>query len=98
MSIDQSKLHEFVGKFVGDLGAALHAPTVILGEKLGLYRAMADSGPLTASDLAAKTGTKERYVAEWLAAQASAGYAMYDNVTGRYFLTPEQAFTLAKED
>jgi SAM-dependent methyltransferase len=98
LTLDQDKLHEFVGKFVGDLGAALHAPTVILGEKLGLYRAMADSGPLTPSELAAKTGTKERYVAEWLAAQASAGYAMYDHVAGRYWLTPEQAFTLADEE
>lgn len=98
MSLDQNKLHEFVGKFVGDLGAALHAPTVILGEKLGLYRAMAASGPLKPSELAAKTGTKERYVAEWLAAQAAAGYAMYDHVTERYFLTTEQSFTLANED
>ncbi|HZW57486.1 MAG TPA: class I SAM-dependent methyltransferase [Nitrososphaerales archaeon] len=97
MSLDQGKLHEFVGKFVGDLGATLHAPTIILGEKLGLYRAMASAGPVTPAQLAAKTETKERYVAEWLAAQAAAGYAMFDAGTGKYWLTPEQAFTLADE-
>jgi SAM-dependent methyltransferase len=98
-AIDQRKLDEFLGKFVSDFGASLHAPTIILGEKLGLYKAMAEEGrPVSAEELAFKTGTKERYVREWLAAQASAGYAMYDEGTNKYWLTPEQAFTLADEN
>ncbi len=97
--IDRSKLDEFVGKFAGDFGASLHAPTVILGEKLGLYRAMAEVGrEISPGELASKTGTKERYVAEWLAAQAAAGCAMYDKTTGKFLLSPEQAFTLADEN
>src|SRR5579875_2425049 len=89
-AIDQRKLDEFLGKFVSDFGASLHAPTIILGEKLGLYKAMAEEGrPVSA---------EERYVREWLAAQASAGYAMYDEGTNKYWLTPEQAFTLADEN
>src|SRR5580704_12800083 len=98
MSLDQGKLNEFVGKFASDFGASLHAPTIILGEKLGLYKAMAEAGKeISARELASKTGTRERYVAEWLAAQAASGYAMYNPVTHKYWLTPEQAFTLADE-
>src|SRR6516164_11838156 len=97
MSLDQQKLNEFVGKFASDFGATLHAPTIIIGEKLGLYKAMAEAGKVTPAELAAKTGTKERYVREWLSAQAASGYAMYDRGTGKYWLTPEQAFTLADE-
>jgi 2-polyprenyl-3-methyl-5-hydroxy-6-metoxy-1,4-benzoquinol methylase len=97
MDLDQVKLNEFVGKFVADFGAALHAPTIILGEKLGLYKAMAGAGELSAQELASKTGTRERYVQEWLASQAAAGYAMYNPKTGKYWLTPEQAFTLADD-
>jgi len=97
--IDLSKLNEFVGKFASDFGASLHAPTVILGEKLGLYKAMAEAGKeISPEELASRTGTKERYVAEWLAAQAAAGYATYDANTGKYWLTAEQAFTLADEN
>src|SRR5579872_807016 len=97
MDLDQVKLNEFVGKFVADFGAALHAPTIILGEKLGLYKAMAGAGELSPQELASKTGTKERYVREWLASQAAAGYAMYDPKTGKYWLTAEQVFTLADD-
>jgi hypothetical protein len=65
MAVDMDKLHAFVGQFVGDLGAAVHAGMVVIGEKLGLYKALA-GGPLTAAELAAKTHTDERYVREWL--------------------------------
>jgi hypothetical protein len=96
-NVDTEKLNAFVGKFVSDFGATLHAPTIIIGEKLGLYKALAGSGGLTSAELAAKTGTTERYVREWAAAQAASGYATYDPKTGKYSLSPEQAFTLADE-
>lgn len=96
MALDQRKLDAFLGKFVNDLGAALHAGTVVLGEQLGLYKALAEK-PMTSTELAAKTSTSERYVREWLAAQAAAGYAMYDPKTQRYSLSEEQAFALATE-
>jgi SAM-dependent methyltransferase len=97
-TIDQQKLNEFVMKFVGDLGATLHASTVIVGEKLGLYKAMADSGPISPEELARKTGTSERNVREWLSAQAASGYVEYDPATGNYTLPTEQAFALADEN
>lgn len=97
MTIDQDKLNAFMGKFVGELGAVLHAPTIILGDKLRLYKAMAE-GPVTAKELAARTGVIERYALEWLSAQAAAGFVEYDGVTGTFTLPPEQAFTLADSD
>ncbi len=96
MAIDQQKLDAFLGKFVGDLGATIHAGTVVLGEQLGLYKALAKA-PMTSAELAEKTNTSERYVREWLAAQAASGYAMYDPATSRYSLSEEQAFALADE-
>ena len=96
MAIDPQKLDAFMGKFVCDLGAALHAGTVVLGEKLGLYKALANS-PMRAAELAAATSTDARYVAEWLAAQAASGYAEYDPETEKFSLTEEQAFALAIE-
>ena len=96
MAIDQQKLDAFLGKFVGDLGATMHAGTVVLGEQLGLYKALAKA-PMTSAELAEKTNTSERYVREWLAAQAASGYAMYDPATSRYSLSEEQAFALADE-
>jgi hypothetical protein len=95
--LDQDKLNEFLGRFVGDFGAALHGATVVVGEKLGLYKAMAGAGELTSKELADKTSTSERYIREWLAAQAASGYVNYDGKTGRYWLSPEQAFALADE-
>ena len=95
--IDPERLNAFMARFVADFGAALHAPTVIIGDKLGLYRALADGGPLTPEDLAERTGTSERYVREWLAAQAASGYVTYHAADARYSLSPEQAFTLADE-
>ena len=96
MAIDPQKLDAFLGKFVGDLGATVHAGTVVLGEQLGLYKALAKA-PMTSAELAEKTATSERYVREWLAAQAASGYAMYDPATSRYSLSEEQAFALADE-
>jgi len=95
--LDVDKLNAFVGRFVGDLGAAVHAGMVVIGEKLGLYKALA-TGPANSAELAAKTSTDERYVREWLASQAAGGYVTYDENTGKFSLTAEQAFTLAQED
>jgi SAM-dependent methyltransferase len=96
-ALDMDKLNAFVGQFVGDLGAAVHAGMVVIGEKLGLYKALA-AGPLSSAELAAKTKTDERYVREWLGSQAAGGYVSYDAKTNKFSLTPEQAFTLANED
>ncbi|MFN0151927.1 MAG: class I SAM-dependent methyltransferase [bacterium] len=98
MPINEEKLNAFVGKAVGDIGATLHSALVVIGEKLGLYRAMALAGPMTSAELAHKTGTTERYVREWLAAQAASGYAMYDPASQKYHLTEEQAFALTNEN
>jgi SAM-dependent methyltransferase len=97
MEADATKLEQFVGKMVGDLGAAMSAALVLVGDRLGLYKAMADAGPIDSAGLAARTGTKERYVREWLAAQAAAGFATYDAAAQRFFLTPEQAAVFADE-
>ena len=75
----------------------MNAALIVIGDKLGLYKAMAGAGPMTSAELAAKTGTTERYVREWLAAQAAGGFVTYDAATGRYTLPPEQAFALADE-
>ena len=96
-AIDQTRLDEFMGRFVGDLGAALSAALVVIGDRLGLYRAMADGEPVTASKLAERTGTDERYVREWLSNQAAGGYVSYDPVGEQFFLTPEQSLALAQE-
>ncbi len=98
MNIDQQKLEQFMQKFVGDLGASMSAALILLGDELGLYKAMADGETITAAQLASKTNTEERYVREWLAAQAASGYIMYDDKSGGYYLSPEQAFALAQED
>jgi SAM-dependent methyltransferase len=97
MAIDANKLNEFVGKAVGELGATLGAALVVIGDKLGLFKALKE-GPQTAEDLAKKTGTHERYVREWLAAEAAAGYVSYDAKAGRYFLNEEQAECLTNEE
>jgi 2-polyprenyl-3-methyl-5-hydroxy-6-metoxy-1,4-benzoquinol methylase len=83
---------------VGDLGAAANAPLMVIGDKLGLYKALATAGPLSSADLAKQTGTAERFVREWLAAQAASGYVSYDADTDAYAMTPEQAMVLADED
>jgi SAM-dependent methyltransferase len=95
--LNEAKLHEFVMKAVGEMGAAMNAALIVIGDKLGLYKAMAGAGPLTSAEVAAKTGTSERYVREWLSAQAAGGLVTYDAATGRYTLPPEQAFAMADE-
>jgi SAM-dependent methyltransferase len=95
-TLDQDKLNTFVGSFVSDLGAVFHAATVLLGDRLGLYAAMADSEPVTADALAERTGTDRRYVAEWLSAQAASGYVEL-NLDGQFRLPPEQALALSDE-
>jgi SAM-dependent methyltransferase len=94
MAVDQEKMNAFLGKAVGDLGAAMSGVLVLIGDELGLYRALA-AGRLTPAELAAKTGTNERYVREWLGNQAAGGYVEFDPATGKYFLSPEQALCLA---
>src|SRR3954467_6997167 len=96
-ALDMNKLNAFIGQFVTDLGAAVHAGMVVVGEKLGLYKALAER-PINSAQLAAQTKTDERYVREWLASQAAGGYVTYDAVTEKFGLTAEQAFTLATED
>lgn len=98
MAIDQQKLEQFVGRAVNDLGAAISALLLHMGDKLGLFKAMADAGPLTPQQLAEKTGTAERYVREWLSNQAAGGYVDYDVRTGTFSLSEEQAFCLANEE
>ena len=98
MTINEERLNEFVGRFAGDLGAVLHASTVLVGDRLGLYVAMGDSQRVTAPQLAERTGYPERYLAEWLAAQAASGYAEYDAETEEFWLTEEQAFALTSPD
>ena len=95
--MDTEKLHEFVERAVGEMGAAFNAALVVIGDKLGLYKAMAGAGPLTSAELAKKTGTAERYVREWLSAQAAGGFVTYDPATRRFTLPPEQAFCLADD-
>ena len=97
MRIDEAKLEDFVHSVVGDLGATLNAALVRIGDELGLYRAMSGAGAMTPADLATRTSTAERYVREWLAAQAAGGYVEYDPDTRRYTLPPEQAAALADE-
>jgi 2-polyprenyl-3-methyl-5-hydroxy-6-metoxy-1,4-benzoquinol methylase len=98
MTIDENKLNAFMGKVVGDLGATMSGALLVLGDRLGLYKAMAASGPVTAAELSKRTETAERYVGEWLNAQAASGYVVYEAASGRYTLPPEQAFAFADDD
>jgi hypothetical protein len=97
MSIDQRKFDELFSRFVDDLGAAGFAATVVIGDKLGLYKALA-AGPATPAELARRTDTHQRYVAEWLRAQAASGYVTYDPPSGSFSLSEEQELALAHED
>src|ERR1700723_127021 len=94
---DMEKLNAFLGRFVNDLGATVHAGMVVIGEKVGLYKALAQ-GPMSSKELAKRTGTDERYLREWLASQAAGGYIQYDESSDKFSLSEEQAFTLANED
>src|SRR5580692_4539697 len=97
MAIDPEKLNEFLGRALVDFGATFHAALVLIGDKLGLYKALAAGGPITSAELAARTGTTERYIREWLAGQAAAGYIQYQPATGTYAMSAEQAMVLADE-
>jgi 2-polyprenyl-3-methyl-5-hydroxy-6-metoxy-1,4-benzoquinol methylase len=98
MAIDETAVHDFAMKALGDIGSALTASLVVIGDKLGLYRGMKAAGPVTAAELARRTGTTERYVREWLNGQAAAGYVEYDSATGRYTLPEAQAVCLTDEE
>jgi len=97
MAINTEKLNSFLGRFVGDLGASVHSGMVVIGEKLGLYKALAE-GPVNSAELAVKTGTDERYLREWLSSQAAGGYVTYEEKTRKFSLSEEQTFTLANEE
>jgi len=97
VDIDQAKLEEFMGQAITDMAAAESSALMYVGEKLGLYRAMDGAGPLTARQLAERTGTHERYVREWLNNQAAGGYVTYDPKDGTYELTNERALVLADD-
>ncbi|TAY08621.1 class I SAM-dependent methyltransferase (plasmid) [Rhizobium leguminosarum] len=95
---DMQKLDALVGRLVGDVGAAMSGALVVLGDKVGIFKAMADGTPINVKELAAKTGVKERYLREWLSAQAAADYVTYDEKTDRFSLSPEQAMVFAEEN
>jgi SAM-dependent methyltransferase len=96
-TVDVDKLMSFVLNAVSEVGATLNTALVVMGDKLGLYRALAGAGPVSAEELANKTGTAERYVREWLNAQAAGGFVSYDSASGRYRLPPEQGVALTDE-
>jgi 2-polyprenyl-3-methyl-5-hydroxy-6-metoxy-1,4-benzoquinol methylase len=97
-TIDDARLDEFMGRFVQDFGAGASIPLVLIGDKLGLYKAMADGEPMTAAELAERTGCHERYIREWLSQQAASGYVEYDPEAVTFRLPPEQALALAQDD
>ena len=97
MAVNEAAVHDFAMRALGDVGSALTASLVVIGDKLGLYRAMT-AGPVTPAELAAKTETAERYCREWLNAQAAAGYVEYDAASGRYTLPEAQAVCLTSDD
>jgi 2-polyprenyl-3-methyl-5-hydroxy-6-metoxy-1,4-benzoquinol methylase len=97
-AIDEGRLHELMGRVLVDVGATYLAPLVVIGDRLGLYRVLAELGPCTSAELAAATGTAERYVREWLNAHAASHYISYDATGARYWLEPEQAAIFAHED
>ena len=96
MAINETKLNDFMGKFVQDLGAVMHAATVVVGDKLGLYKALAQA-PATATELARRTECDARYLREWLSSQAASGYVQYEAATDTFSMSEEQAFALAVE-
>ena len=98
MAINEATFQQFLDKMLGDAGAAMGIGLVLLGDKFGLYKALAAAGPLTSSELASRTGTAARYVSEWAAAQAAGGYINFDSATERFSISPEQALVLADEN
>ena len=98
MVIDNTRLQEFIGKAVNEWGAAEGALITFIGDRLGLFKAMAGAGELTPEELAKKTNTNERYIREWLANQVAGGYVIYNSSDGKYTLPPEQAMALADDN
>ncbi|MDB5524970.1 MAG: SAM-dependent methyltransferase PhcB [Rhizobium sp.] len=98
MEMNIEKLHALLGTVVNELGAAQNAALVIIGEELDLYRKMAGAGLVSAGQLAEATGTRQRYIEEWLAAQAASGFVEYDRETGKFHLSPEQAAVFAVDE
>ena len=97
--MNEEKLNSLLGKFVGDLGATMHAGSIVIGEKLGLYKAMATPNErIKSEELAKRTGTNERYVREWLNANAASGYVEYDADSDSYYMTEEQSFVMTNEN
>ncbi len=95
--VDMDKLMSFVFRAVNEVGATLNTALVVMGDKLGLYRTLAGAGPLTPAEVASRSGCAERYVREWLNAQAAGGYLEYDPGVGRYLLPAEQTVALTDE-
>ena len=98
MELNETKLHEFLGKMVTEMGAAANGALIIMGDKLGLYKSLAADGPMTSEQLSESTGTTERYVREWLSAQAASGYIEYDDDGDKFSMTPEQTAVFGDEE
>jgi SAM-dependent methyltransferase len=98
MDVDKDRLSSFMGRMLGDFGAAANAALIKVGDRLGLYKVLAAQGPMTSQQLAAASGTTERCVREWLSAQAASGYVEYEPVSGKFSMLPEQAMVFADED
>lgn len=98
MDVNMDRLNQFMGKMVTDIGAAANAALIRTGDRLGLYKALASKGPMTPDELAQATGTTERYVREWLSAQAASGYVEYDATKKKFSMLPEQAMVFADDD
>jgi len=98
MALDEQRLNAFMGKMLDDVGAAMNASLLVVGDRLGLYKALARYGPLTPAELAERTETAERYVREWLSAQAASGYVEYHERNGTFSMAPEQAAVFADEE
>lgn len=96
--LDQTRLNNLLGKMVNELGAAANGALILIGDKLDLYKTLAEKGPLSSEDLANETGTSERYVREWLSAQAASGFVEYDKDTNQFYMLPEQAAVFADEE
>src|ERR1700675_4794498 len=94
--VDETKLNQFIGQMLGDLGGALSVSLVRIGDRLGLYKALHESGPMSSGELATKTHIAERYAREWLSHQAASGYLTYDPDSRKFTLPPEQAMVFAE--
>lgn len=98
MNVDEMKLNAIIGKMVNEMGAAANGALILIGDRLGLYKALSKNGPMTSSELAETTSTAERYVREWISAQAASGYVEFDATTQKFYMTPEQSMILVHED